>query len=260
MKKAVFFDIDGTLWDEQRYIPPQTINAIHMLRQNGHYAFICSGRSRGSIQAKELLDIGFDGVLAGCGTHVEYQGKVIYEHLLTNAQLEEILAVLEKDRQLIILEGPDSLFVDFGLFGEDAYVQRLHDALGNNLKDMSEFTPESRLNKLSATCKRESLPEIVRALQPHYELIFHNEVVVEILPKGFSKAEGIRRICEYLDVSVEDTFAFGDGANDMEMLQFVDTGIAMGNATKAAKQAADYVTASVTDDGIYKALEHFGLV
>jgi hydroxymethylpyrimidine pyrophosphatase-like HAD family hydrolase len=67
MKKAVFFDIDGTLWNYKMQIPQSTVSAIRKLRENGHYAFICSGRSRSNIQSPDLLGIGFDGVVASCG-------------------------------------------------------------------------------------------------------------------------------------------------------------------------------------------------
>lgn len=83
MKTAVFFDIDGTLWDSQMQIPKSTIEAIHKLQENGNYAFICSGRSRATIRARELLEeIGFDGIVAGCGTYIEYNGEVIFERSL----------------------------------------------------------------------------------------------------------------------------------------------------------------------------------
>ena len=77
MSKAVFFDIDGTLWDFYNQIPVSTVTAIRELRKNGHYAFICSGRARAYIQHPDLFAIGFDGVVAGCGTHVELDGKRI---------------------------------------------------------------------------------------------------------------------------------------------------------------------------------------
>lgn len=56
------------------------------------------------------------------------------------------------------------------------------------------------------------------------------------------------------------SYAFGDSINDVEMLKHVQHGIAMGNGTKAAKEAADYITAPLHEDGIYKGLEHFGLI
>ena len=63
--KAVFFDIDGTIWDAHMWIPESTKRAIRALRENGHLTFICSGRTRAFIQAEELLDLGFDGIIAG---------------------------------------------------------------------------------------------------------------------------------------------------------------------------------------------------
>ncbi len=75
MKKAVFFDIDGTLWDVHMHVPESTTKAIHELRANGYYAFLCSGRSRSNIKSPKLLALGFDGIVAACGTHIEFEGK-----------------------------------------------------------------------------------------------------------------------------------------------------------------------------------------
>ena len=83
MKKAVFFDIDGTLWNYQMQIPESTVLAIRKLRENGHYAFICSGRSRSNIQSPKLLGIGFDGVVASCGAHIDFHKETAYQVLLT---------------------------------------------------------------------------------------------------------------------------------------------------------------------------------
>ena len=87
MKKAVFFDIDGTLWNYQMQIPESTVLAIRKLRENGHYAFICSGRSRSNIQSPKLLGIGFDGVVASCGAHIDFHKETVYQVLLTERQI-----------------------------------------------------------------------------------------------------------------------------------------------------------------------------
>lgn len=78
----IFFDIDGTLWDEKMQIPESTIPTIKQLQKNGHKTFLCSGRSRSNINDKRLLGIGFDGIVAACGNHVEMDGKVLYENIL----------------------------------------------------------------------------------------------------------------------------------------------------------------------------------
>ena len=72
--KAAFFDIDGTLWDSCNEIPESTVEAIRKLRENGNLAFLCSGRTRAYIQNPSLLEIGFDGIVSGCGTMIEYRG------------------------------------------------------------------------------------------------------------------------------------------------------------------------------------------
>ncbi|MBQ4416123.1 MAG: HAD hydrolase family protein, partial [Butyrivibrio sp.] len=81
-----------------------------------------------------------------------------------------------------------------------------------------------------------------------------------IIPKGSGKDEGIRRTCELLDIPHEATYAVGDSSNDLGMLRYAAHGICMGNGTAEAKEAAEYVTAALKDDGLYKAMEHYGLI
>ena len=82
MRKAVFFDIDGTLWDEKMQIPQSTKEALKRLRENGHYAFLCSGRSRSNIRSPRLLELGFDGVVAACGTHIDFHKETIKDDVI----------------------------------------------------------------------------------------------------------------------------------------------------------------------------------
>lgn len=259
-RKAVFFDIDGTLWDAQMQIPQSTIAAIRQLRQNGHYAFICSGRSRASICAPRLFDVGFDGVLAGCGTYIEFDGKVVYENLMTCAQRAEVLGVLDALHMPVIIEGREDLFADLTAFAADKYVAYLKGELGEHMRDRSELTDETPVSKVSAECSPDTLDAFCAALGGKYELVFHESVVVEILPKGFSKAVGIERACGLLGIAHEDTYAFGDSTNDLEMLSYVAHGAAMGNASDNAKAAAEYVTSDIHEDGIFNGLKHYGLI
>ncbi len=83
---------------------------------------------------------------------------------------------------------------------------------------------------------------------------------IDIIPTQGGKAAGIRKYMGLHGLESTQIMAFGDGDNDVEMLKLAGIGEAMGNGTEAAKTAADYVTASVDDDGIAKALQHFGLI
>lgn len=82
----------------------------------------------------------------------------------------------------------------------------------------------------------------------------------DVIAKGVDKGVGIDSFCKHFGFSLEETMAFGDGGNDVEMLRHAGIGVAMGNAREEVKQAADYVTDSVDDDGIETALLHFGLI
>lgn len=259
MKKAIFFDIDGTLWNDNMQIPRSTIEAIRDLRAAGDYAFLCSGRSRANIRSKELLDIGFDGVIAACGAHIEFGDKNVFEHLLTAKQVNYVLRVIEKYHMLTVLEGPRYVYVDATDFSEDPYVIYLRKELGDDVKPIAG-TDEFEINKLSIDLKGANLELVMEELTKEFDVVVHSDWLLEVNAKGFSKASGIKKVCQMLDIDRADTYAFGDSANDLEMLTYVAHGIAMGNASQEAKDVAEFVTADIMEDGIQVGLKHYGLI
>ena len=82
----------------------------------------------------------------------------------------------------------------------------------------------------------------------------------DIIAGGGGKMVGIKRYLELLGIQREEIIAFGDAENDLEMIRYAGIGVAMGNAVESVKEAADYVPADLDDDGIEKALIHFGLI
>ena len=99
-----------------------------------------------------------------------------------------------------------------------------------------------------------------KGLCADYEMMVHDIPVMEIVPKGCSKGTGIQLVCRKLGIAREQTYAFGDSVNDLPMFEAAGHSIAMGNASEFVKQQASYVTDTLHQDGIYHALEHFGLV
>jgi Cof subfamily protein (haloacid dehalogenase superfamily) len=93
-----------------------------------------------------------------------------------------------------------------------------------------------------------------------FDFIRWHDDALDILPTGGSKAKGIEAFVKKMRMKPENVYAFGDALNDIEMLQTAGTGIAMGNGLNEAKKAADFVTKSVDEDGIYHGLKHFGLI
>jgi Cof subfamily protein (haloacid dehalogenase superfamily) len=262
MRKYVFFDIDGTLWDEKMIVPESTKLAIQKLQENGHKAFVCTGRAMGNVNDPQFEEIGFDGFIAACGNHVEMDGKILYERNMSYEDVKAIYDVSREHQLPIIYEGTKFQWLDREGFDGDSYI----DYIVQNLKDSAVYLDECELdeieaNKFSALVNEQTnYPAVEEALSDRFDFMNHGDGIIEAVPKGTSKATGIAWLCEHLGIAIEDTYALGDSINDLEMLQSVGHGIAMGNATQVAKDVAEYVTTDIHEDGIMNALKHYNLI
>ncbi|MCR5397458.1 MAG: Cof-type HAD-IIB family hydrolase [Lachnospiraceae bacterium] len=260
-RKIVFFDIDGTLWDENNRIPQSTKEAIKKLRENGHLAFINTGRSRSFVRNPKLFHLGFDGIVSGCGTRVEYDGNVIFYYKLDTKLAERTINKVREFDFRPILEGVDYLYMDEVDFPVgDFYGDKLREEMGKDLLSIEDTWGEWEISKLSCATPPEQIENCYEAVKDDFDFMVHSPTVVEMVPKGFHKGVGIKKVCELLGVPEENTFAIGDSINDLEMLEAAGVSICMGNGTDNAKEAADYVTTDLFDDGIKNALEHFSLI
>lgn len=262
MAKYVFFDIDGTLWDENMVVPESTKEAIKQLQANGHKAFICTGRAMGNVCDPQFDEIGFDGFIAACGNHVEMDDKILYEKNMSFKEVKAIYDISRKANLPIIYEGTNFQWLDREGFDGDGYISYIVE----NLKDSAVFLDECELteiqaNKFSALLNENTDYESVQeTLADMFDFMDHGDGIIEAVPKGTSKATGIAWLCEHLEINIEDTYAIGDSINDLEMLGFVGHSIAMGNASQIAKEVAEYVTTHIHEDGILNALKYYELI
>ena len=259
-EKILFFDIDGTIWNEKNEICDSTVEAIRIARKNGHKAFLCSGRSKAYINNPALLDIGFDGIVSACGMMVEYNGESHFYKKLDNEIVEATIKEVRKHGCKPILEGKDYLYMDFDEFSGDYYGDKLRRELGDNIVQIKDTWGKWEVCKISCDTTGVDLTECRKKLDDIFEFIIHSPSVVEMVPKGYSKGTGIITVCSILGKNVADTMAFGDSPNDIEMLKTAGTAVVMGNGDAYVKTLADYVTTSVSEDGIWNACKHFGLI
>lgn len=258
--KHVFFDIDGTLWDRKNVIPKSTLEAIIKLRENGHKAYINTGRTRGYITNPNLLNLPFNGIIAGCGTHIELDGKIVFEHLIDNELATKVVDLTRSYGFRSILEGPECLYMEYEEFKDDPYGKKVMGDLGDSYKSILDNYGKWKINKLSSDmtgCDKESC---FKELQSDFDFICHNDVIVEIVPKGFDKGSGIKKLCDIEGIDIKDTIVIGDSNNDLDMFLVSGFSIAMGNGSSSVKEKADYVTSSLHEDGIFKALSYLKLI
>lgn len=258
---AVFFDIDGTLWDRTNVIPESAQEAIRLLKKNGHLTFICSGRTRVYIMDETLLSLGFDGLLCGCGTHVEYRGEDLLYYKIGEDLLDRTVRMFYDHEMPMVMEGRYLIYMDPEIIGRDEYGRYLLETLKGRTMPIRGNRNHWEVSKFSVIIEGTDYRKVIRELQDDYEFLVHaGESVMEVVPKGYSKATAMQLICSRLGIPRADTYAFGDSANDIEMLDFAGTGIAMGNGSETVRKMADYVTDGLHEDGIYRALRHFSLI
>lgn len=263
MSALLFFDIDGTLLtlDDKHVMPESTKEALSKAKENGHKIFINTGRVKTAID-RHLLDFGFDGLVCGCGTYVEYEGKEIFHNALTKEQCISYASLLHEYKFQTMFEGKERLFID-GEHGPGSFMEYIYSYFSKNTDyPIEEMThPDFIFDKFTTTQFPESdMDAFYETFSKDFNLIPHFGNVYEVVPKSFSKATGIQRLSDFLGADISDCYAFGDSINDMEMLKYVPHSVGMGNSVEEVFSVVEYRTADILEDGIKKALFHYELI
>lgn len=260
-QKLVFFDIDDTLYSGKTGVPDSAVRGIELLKERGHIPVICTGRTKACV-FDSIRQMDFAGYICGVGTYVEYAADVIYNWLAPRGQGQELAELFRWAGVKFFLEGPSYIYYDERDHSPEN--QELIREMGNSLEKVLAPVDggHSEFNKLIAVRQPgDRYDEITSKLTRDYRVIqYYDSPFVEIVPVGHSKATGIKRLLEHLGIDRRHTYAFGDSKNDLEMLEYVEYGIAMGNAYHGVLDRAKYKTRRLEEDGIYYGLKEFGLI
>ena len=249
MIKAAFFDIDGTLLSFTTHrVSEGTIRAFDRLHKAGVHTFISSGRPMVLIPP---MPVTFEAHITMNGGLVFTPDKVLLSNPIPREDTDAWLD-LAKARNICTM-----------IFTADGMMLAQPNEAGMKLRDQLEFTmpPVVAIDEMRGVEAYQIIalmpPQMdgeVGALLSHCRLPRWHPAFTDIVANGNSKAAGMDAICRHFGIQQEETIAFGDGANDIEMLQWAGIGIAMGNAAQEVKDAADMVTGSVDDEGIEQAI------
>ncbi|SFG38328.1 Cof-type HAD-IIB family hydrolase [Sporolactobacillus nakayamae] len=258
--KIVFFDIDDTLYDQNKLIPASTEEAIHRLQDKGVLTAIATGRS--PFMFRNLRNhLGIHSFVSFNGSYVVYEDSTVYTNPLNDSTLH---ALVTRTREL----GWSFAFVNDQLIKLDGQADEKAKESIESLKLPMPF-PESDAHFIENHEVYQGLVfygkhDDARFLQQspfdEFRYVRWHDYGVDVIPNRGSKAEGIKQLLKKMGLTPDDACAFGDGNNDIEMLSYVGTGVAMGNAVDEAKKTADFVTTPVHQDGIYNGLKHIGLL
>ncbi len=272
-KKLIFVDIDGTLTPAGSNTPPDSaLKAIRAAQAKGHLVLLCTGRNPDMLAP--LLQYDFDGLVSCSGGYVKVGEDLIYDHPMPRKDQDLALESLHKNGVFCTIEAVEGSWGDSNLaaFLQDqpegnSEIERWRKALAGNLgiRPMEEYTGVPVYKIVIMCTAMEQLEEARSLLEEDYHFVLqevpaHGCINGEIVSRAFDKGQGIRRICEHLGISIEDTVGFGDSMNDLEMIQTVGTSVCMENGAKALKEISDLVVPSVQDDGLAFGFEQLGLV
>ncbi len=278
MSNIIFMDIDGTLVNDKGIIPESAKLGIQKARRNGHLVFICTGRSKAEI-FPEILEVGFDGIIGAAGGYIELEEKVLLHETVKKADVQHLVDFFNNLGVDFYLESNGGLFASENCKAHiwtilekmmienpeakeeiEKGLQPFHDVL----IDGQELVRDD-INKISFLGSDVPYEVIKQEFQSKFLVIpstvpAFGENSGELSVLGIHKATAIKKLIEHLDLAKQNTYAYGDGINDIEMLQFVQYGVAMGNAKEAVKKAADDITDSHDENGIYNSFKKYELI
>lgn len=257
MTKAIFFDVDGTLVSFHTHrISPTVIQALHTLRSRGIKLFIATGRHPAMLSYLRSA-FPFDGWVTLSGQYCYCGEQVLHSNPMDRKAVAELVAAAQSNAfSCIFLEGRD-IYINYA----DQYTMQFMADLDLELPPVRD--PRTALEHeiyQAVTFLNQENEHLLLSRAPHLKTTRWHPNFLDVIPATGGKDKGMDAILSHFDIPLEDSMAFGDGENDLSMLLHAGTGVAMGSAHQEMKDQADWVTASVDEEGVVRALEHFGLL
>ena len=248
--KAVFFDVDGTLLAHpEGIVPESTKRALKKLRDQGIKVIVATGRHTQELQELPVKILDFDGYVTLNGQLcLDAEKRVIYDAPISPADTRTMVSIFEQKQIPTIVVEKDRLYINY----VDDLVRRRQREISSPVPEVSAYRG-SNVYQFAMYVGKEEAEQISRQLKSCTVTSWTSDAYDVISMEG-GKRKGIQRLIANYGISRDEIMAFGDGENDIDMLQYAQIGVALGDANEKVKACADYVTDRVMDDGIEKAL------
>ncbi len=257
--KAVFFDIDGTMYYHGIHdFVSSTQKALWKLYEQGIKVGVATSRCHAEMANAPSFfrTFPFSGMVSDGGALVMEQGEIVKAQCLDSAIVEEIVDFAQTHHKTMRYSTIDGNF----FMGEP--LQKEKDgsfALYLNLPQMKPYEHDKILNLFVYVKEGRECDELLKRINGRLSLVNYR-TAIECNPTDTDKSKGIRALADRWHLSMDEVMCFGDGKNDVKMIKACGIGVAMGNGCDEVKAAADFVTKRIEEDGIAYALEKYGLI
>ena len=255
--KIIFFDIDDTLRNSKTGFIPSTIpTAFKQLRDKGILTGIATGRGIFGV-VPEIKALKPDFFVTLNGAYIEdKKGNVIYSNKIAKDKVEEYITWTKE------------VGIDYGLVGSQAaklsrrteMISQAIDPIYPDLEVDPDFYQKEDIYQLWTFEEQGDDLVLPDTLASTLRMVRWHEHSSDVVPISGSKAAGVAKVVDQLGLKPENVMVFGDGLNDLELFDYAGISIAMGISHDKIKEKADYITKTLEEDGIFDALEGFGMV
>lgn len=254
--KIAFFDIDGTLIDMNRkVISEKMVETLIRLKDNGIKICIATGRT--PVTLPKFTDVEFDAFLTFNGSYCFDKSHSIFSNPIPAQDVKKIVEnaasinrpVSLATKKRLAANGRDKDLIEYYSFVK----------LDVEVADDFESVMDEEIYQIMMGCREEEYAQVMKDVH-NARITAWWERAVDIIPVGSGKGMGVKKILEYYNLKEFEAIAFGDGNNDIELLQAVGHGVAMENASKQLKAIADDICGHVAEDGIYHYCIEHGLI
>ncbi len=251
---AIFIDFDGTLYDNYtKTIPESTIETL-IKYQDKYDLFLSTGRTKFILGPLSKYLSVFKGMVLMNGGYVVYDGKVLRQDEFEKQHVKDLIKGCIEEDIILALTTPDACYINLT---NDITRRALDGSDVGTIIDLNGYNYDLDLPFGMAWLLGEK-ENVLRMAEktPSIDVVPWGHYGGDALIKNHSKADGIKTVLAHLNYKEENTFAIGNGDNDLEMFGIVKYSIAMGNSTEKALKQATYITDDIQNDGFKKAFEY----
>lgn len=277
--KLFITDLDGTLLDTDDDIGLENQKALQTLTNNGYYLVLASGRQMRDTTNLALKDIRPYRILLNGSQIFDDKKNLIYEATLPYEKAETIVSYCQSENIMFLIYTKDTRYVSL----PSNLMRQLYDVAKTHGDDEDTIVKAMQIMYDMYAIYEPYTEDIALRLQQGHDHIYKIEVthassdVLEAFEKQLTKdisvssswptnreitaldvnkGTALHKLCEYLDIPIQDCIAIGDSRNDLEMLSCAGYSIAMGNAKQEVKDMCDYITSPCSESGVAQAIQH----